>query len=176
MDYKIFQLLHQFAGRLAILDLLAVFLAQYLPYFLLLFFILLLFGKLRYGTDKWLKRLHCIFLAVLALLISRGLIVSALRFFWPRPRPFVVLNFQPLVDHPVTAAFPSAHAVIYFVLATIAYFIDRRWGIYFFIAAALNALARVFVGVHWPSDVVAGALLGIVVVLVLRRLLPKPTP
>ncbi len=71
-------------------------------------------------------------------------------------------------------AFPSGHAAIFFALAAVAYLINRRWGIYLFIGAVINALARVAVGVHWPIDVVGGAFLGIVVVLVLQRLLPKP--
>jgi undecaprenyl-diphosphatase len=67
----------------------------------------------------------------------------------------------PLVDLPHTSSFPSGHSTVAFACATaIALAVPRlRWPV--FVLAALIAFSRVYVGVHYPLDVLAGALLGI---------------
>ena len=175
MDQEVFKILHQLAGKSGFLDGLLVFLAEYLPYLLIIIFLALIFRSFRENGINWVKRFYFIFLTILSLLIGRGIIVSAIRFFWPRPRPFVALNFEPLINMAAAPSFPSGHAALFFTLAAVAYLINRRWGIYLFIGAIINALARVAVGVHWPLDIVGGAVLGIIVVLFLRRLLPSPS-
>jgi undecaprenyl-diphosphatase len=58
------------------------------------------------------------------------------------------------------SALPSLHAANLFALATVAALADRRLALPGFAVAAAVALSRVYGGVHWPSDVVAGALWG----------------
>jgi len=58
-------------------------------------------------------------------------------------------------------SFPSGHALFFFAAATAIWHYDKKLGYAFFFAAALISSARIFVGVHWPSDVIAGAALGI---------------
>lgn len=120
-----------------------------------------------------ITRFYIIFLSALSLLIARGLITEIIRFFYPRLRPFLVLNFQALITHPGSAAFPSGHAVTFFVLATIVFFVNKKWFYYFLGGAVINALARVYVGVHWPADILAGAVLGVLTVIILQKFLPK---
>jgi undecaprenyl-diphosphatase len=50
------------------------------------------------------------------------------------------------------------------------YFIDRKWFKYFLIFAILMGVARVFVGVHYPSDVFIGAIIGLGTGLLVYRL------
>jgi undecaprenyl-diphosphatase len=57
-------------------------------------------------------------------------------------------------------SFPSGHAAFFFALATTTAVFDRRLGILLLIGAALVSLARVAAGIHYPSDVLAGALIG----------------
>lgn len=69
--------------------------------------------------------------------------------------------------------FVSSHAVNHFALATIFFFqFKKMWGKYvwlFFIWAAAIALSRVYLGVHFPSDVTVGALWGLFLALLLRK-------
>ncbi|MBP7901986.1 MAG: phosphatase PAP2 family protein [Spirochaetes bacterium] len=78
-----------------------------------------------------------------------------------RPRPFAAYGFDLLIQPPPSFSFPSGHAASSFSSAVIFYhFIGRK--AYPFIAAAfLISFSRIYLMVHYPSDVIAGALLGI---------------
>lgn len=150
IDFSIFQFINQFAGRWPILDNLAIFFANYLGYILVLS-IFIFFWK------KW----KIIAQSFLAGIISRFGITEIIRFFWERSRPFVENNVNLIISHDATGSFPSGHAAFYFAIATVVYFYNKKLGILFFIASFLMGVSRVFVGVHWPLDIVAGAVVGI---------------
>lgn len=80
-----------------------------------------------------------------------------------RPRPFVVSSaIEPLVAKSADSpAFPSGHAVAAFGIAWGLFLWDRRVGAFALVLAAAVAVGRVAVGVHYPSDVIGGALVGI---------------
>jgi membrane-associated phospholipid phosphatase len=84
-----------------------------------------------------------------------------------RTRPFVAHpHSKLLVSHARDAGFPSDHATGAFAMAMALWFYDRTIGSICFVLAAIVAFARVYVGVHYPGDVVAGALIGIAVALI----------
>jgi membrane-associated phospholipid phosphatase len=70
-------------------------------------------------------------------------------------------------------SFPSDHAAIYFALATLSASQSRIGGTVAYVLASLSAFARVYVGYHWPSDILGGAIVGITLVLVARVFLPN---
>ena len=98
---------------------------------------------------------------IIAIILSRGIITEAIRFFWHRSRPFVEQNFVPLIQHADSASFPSGHATFFFAIGTVLYLHNKKAGMVFLAGSGLIGVARVFAGVHWPSDVLAGALIGI---------------
>jgi undecaprenyl-diphosphatase len=94
-----------------------------------------------------------------------GLAVFALKLAVDRPRPPVALAALnvPLRTPdgvPPDASFPSGHAQTAFAAATYLALLYRRRAWIFLALAALVALSRVALGVHYPSDVIAGAFLG----------------
>jgi membrane-associated phospholipid phosphatase len=104
--------------------------------------------------------------AGLALVINQ-LIAQA----WHRPRPFA--------DHPSAhvwgsrshdPSFPSDHASAAFAIAFAVFLFDRVVGSIFLAAAAVIAVGRVFIGAHYPADVVAGCLVGLAAALLVARL------
>jgi undecaprenyl-diphosphatase len=79
-----------------------------------------------------------------------------------RTRPcFSVPGVTALVHQIRSASFPSSHAANSFGAATLIALHDRRWAGAAWGIAALVGISRVYVGVHYPSDVLAGALLGV---------------
>jgi len=78
---------------------------------------------------------------------------------------------HPLVALPTSHSFPSGHAATSFACAaTLAPFLSRRGQIVLYVLAAGIAYSRVYVGVHYPLDVIAGAAIGYGVAIALRRL------
>ncbi|MCB0827341.1 MAG: phosphatase PAP2 family protein [Solirubrobacterales bacterium] len=76
-----------------------------------------------------------------------------------RPRPRLE-GLPPLGGAPSSLSFPSAHATASFAAATAMTRIEPRAGTALFAAAALMAATRPYLGMHYPSDVLAGAALG----------------
>ena len=78
-----------------------------------------------------------------------------------RPRP-VLEGLPPLGGAPSSLSFPSAHATSSFAVATAMTRVDPLGALAFALAFAL-ALGRPYLGMHYPSDVLAGALLGVLI-------------
>jgi decaprenylphosphoryl-5-phosphoribose phosphatase len=76
-----------------------------------------------------------------------------------RPRP-VLEGLPPLGGAPSSLSFPSAHATSSFAVATAMTRVEPVAAFAFLLAAAL-ALGRPYLGMHYPSDVLAGAVLGV---------------
>ena len=85
-----------------------------------------------------------------------------------RPRPFVSLpEAELLIPLPHSFSFPSGHAPSSFAAAEALFLADKRLGIPACILAAFIAFSRHYLFVHYPTDVLAGALLGVLIVFAL---------
>ncbi len=131
-----------------------LFLAVYLAHVLVgLFFIFLMRQR-----GRWRIFLEAIF----ATLVARGILTPLIRYFYHRPRPFLDHQaFQLFSEN--SYSFPSGHATFFFALATIVWFYDKSWGTVFYFLTTLMVVARVMAGVHYPSDIVGGAIIGMAV-------------
>ena len=89
---------------------------------------------------------------------------KTIKFFIQRPRPFKTLdNVNLLLGANDGFSFPSGHATTSFCLATVIAmrYPKLRWPA--FIAAVLVAISRPYAGVHYPSDILGGSLLGLLI-------------
>lgn len=105
--------------------------------------------------------------ALVAFLIN--VLIGFIRF---RPRPFVVHpDIIKLVDvSPLKKSFPSGHTTVAFAIAMTIFFWNKKWGVAALVLATLIGLSRVAVGVHYPSDIIGGAVLGFGIALLIRKL------
>ena len=78
-----------------------------------------------------------------------------------RPRPFVALSIKNLLVEN-SYSFPSHHATFFFTMATVIYLYDKNWEEDFY--CCFNyCLSRVVAGIHYPSDILGGMIIGILV-------------
>ncbi len=173
-DVYFFQIIHNLANKWWLFDWFGIFLAEYLPYFIALFVLFLLAKE-----KDWRQRIYFFALAGLSVILARGIITEIIRFFYYRPRPFLALQFQSLLGNfDIAGSFPSGHAAAYFALALAVFYFSaqggKKWGWRFLIAAILIGIARIFVGVHWPSDVLIGAIIGLGSAFLIKKILPAP--
>jgi len=153
MDSFLFHLINQYAARWAVLDFIGVFCAKYLEYFVI--FLLFLFL-----VERFAKNWKTVVKAFVSAVLARFVIVNLTRFLWYRPRPFVSNAVNLLMTYSDEPSFPSGHAAFYFALSTIVFYKNKEAGLLFFLLSFFICLGRVFVGIHWPSDIFFGAIIG----------------
>ena len=148
-----FRLINDLAGHNIWLDRFMVFAADKMGYLLILSLLIIFWKK------NYFKKV--VFVSFGSAIIARFAFVAILRYLLYSPRPFLVLeNINRLMNHSLESSFPSGHATFYFALAMVVYLYNKKAGHVYLILAGLVGFARIFVSVHWPLDVLAGALLG----------------
>lgn len=112
-------------------------------------------------------------LCLLAYAVS-GIAVQVLKNLCDTPRPAAVLDDCRCLAGILRAhSFPSGHTTTAFAIAVVAAQRERRWAIPLLLLAALVGYSRVYVGAHFPSDVLGGAVLGILSALFCLALAPR---
>ena len=131
-----------------------IFGAEYLIY--LMFFTTLVLGFKGQVNDK-----KAFLLIILSLPIA-VVLIKGIHLFYFEPRPFVTLNFTPLVNEMADASFPSRHATISSVIVFSYIFFKSKWSLVFLFAAVWVGISRIYVGVHYPLDILGGFITGVV--------------
>jgi undecaprenyl-diphosphatase len=116
-------------------------------------------------------RRPAIFMYVLLGSVLADLLSLVIRYAVGRDRPPIDYpDPTPLVRLPDNPSFPSGHAATSFAAAALLAWLTPLPKVALFVLAGLIAFSRVYVGVHYPLDVIGGALLGLAVATALRRL------
>lgn len=167
MNHDLFYLVNDLAGSYGWLDATMIFFAEYAEY---LFMLALLVMFLLSAPHKK-NVLYAGATAALALLISYliGVVIEL-------PRPFMVLEVNQLVEHAPDAAFPSDHSTAAFALAWGLWLRNKTWGTSLLVLAALIGLSRIFVGVHFPGDILGGFVVALIAAWAVRLLNARLEP
>lgn len=160
MDHQLFLAINGLAGRWPWFDKIGPLIGgDYIMVIMALGIALLWFFKP-------LKR-H-VYLAIASAAVADGIVTQALKHLVHRPRPFEVLKVhQLIIDTEHGNSFPSGHATIYFSLAFAFWGTKYFWPL--FILAVIGSIGRVVVGVHYPLDILVGAVIGLLTALILKR-------
>lgn len=157
-----FRFINDLAGHNVWLDKFMMFAADKMGYLLILFVLIIFWKKENF------KRV--VFVSLGSAIVARFVFVSIFRYLIYSPRPFLVLeNVNILMNHQLESSFPSGHASFYFALATGVYLYNKKAGRIYLFLAGLMGLARIFVSVHWPLDILAGAILGWATALMINK-------
>jgi undecaprenyl-diphosphatase len=169
LDYWLFAMINNLAGRWPWLDLPARLLLNdyFVPTILALTLLALWFEhKNLSGLATHNRR------AVLTAALSAALanmLLKGMNLLYFRPRPFAHHPVNILFYHPSDPSFPSNAATLAFAIAAGVWFYNRAWGGALLLVALLFGLSRIFGGVHYPLDVIAGAGLGWGSALIIRQ-------
>ncbi|OGF81380.1 hypothetical protein A2924_03190 [Candidatus Giovannonibacteria bacterium RIFCSPLOWO2_01_FULL_44_16] len=165
LDLTIFRWFNSWVGVNDFLDWNILFRAEYLLYVMIaVVFLFCAFDKNQMRV-KW-----AIIHAFSAGILARFVFAEVIRFFYDRPRPFDVpaealakagVLVHKLIEQAPGHSLPSGHASFSFALAMAVYYYYPKTSILFFLGALAMGAGRVSAGVHWPSDILAGALVGI---------------
>lgn len=100
--------------------------------------------------------IHAIFSALIAWILT-----EVLKNFVPTIRPFQLNSLDPLtLTTPLDNTFPSTHTAAAFAMSVTVFLHDRKVGMLYLIMAGLVGVARIMAHVHYPADIVVGAVLG----------------
>lgn len=115
------------------------------------------------------------FLILCALLLNLILVNGLLKNIVQRTRPFdAVPTVQLLISKPSSFSFPSGHTSSAFAAVGIISSLMKKYRLYFIALAILIAFSRMYLFVHYPTDIIGGAMMGIIcakVVLILYELI-----
>lgn len=152
LDMSLFSLINAGAGTPAWRIHCAAFVSNVLPAATVLAIALLALARPERRQTLWVA---------LASMLVTWIAVTAFRTWLPLPRPGALEVGIQWVSHSDRGSFPSLHAAGSFAVA-MAYLLERRdrWALMLVVAAAAIAGSRVYLGLHFPTDVMAGALVG----------------
>lgn len=117
------------------------------------------------GKIKKAEALHALFAGTLAWVLA-----WIIKTVFPTDRPFQLNGKEVFVAVPLTnGGFPSGHTATAFAIAATIWRHDKKMGIIYILSAFLVGISRVLANVHYPVDIVAGAILGIITSYLVRK-------
>ena len=120
--------------------------------------------------------------AIMGASVSLGVATGTVRIFnlfYFTPRPFTELPTNLLFYQPTDPSFPSHSAAVIFAIAVAILLADRKAGIFLLFLAFLVGFARIYVGIHYPLDILGGVAIGalsaLLIFTLIRLLEPWPS-
>lgn len=165
LDFQFFQFINNLANKNLYLDWLGIFAAKYLIFAMAAAVI----GLFVFKRNRIYK------IMTFGAFVAAGwawVINNLIGLIYFRPRPFIDHEVFKLISKSgLEKSFPSDHAAISFAIAFVIFFYNKKLGIVFLILALLVGVGRIFVGVHYPLDILAGGTVGFLSALIAKIIL-----
>ncbi|PFD40369.1 undecaprenyl-diphosphatase [Bacillus cereus] len=166
LNIDAFRAINDLGKQYSFLNSTMIFLAEYMVYFLGLIIIAYWFTRS--------KKNKMMIIQALVAFVTAEIIGKLAGKFHLNYQPFAVLpDVNKLVDHAVDNSFPSDHTILFFSICFSFWLVRKKTGWLWLVLAFCVAISRIWVGVHYPFDVVTGALLGSISALFSYWLIPK---
>ena len=166
LNYDIFRMVNDLGKQVTYLNDVVAFIAEYMVFFLALSVIIFWF------TRKRQNRMMVI-CALTAFVISEviGKIVGML---YSHHQPFAELsNVNQLIEHEVDNSFPSDHTILFFSVCLTFWLFKKKHGFLWILLAFCVGLSRIWVGVHYPVDIIVAAVIGSTLSIIVYQVIPR---
>jgi len=159
-SHKLFIKVNQSLGKKVWLDKFMIFSARWLIY--VLAFVVLLWGEIVLDGETFKLLIKLLMTALTSYMLIAWLLATV----WPHQRPIVELAEVKQLIQPFQSwkGFPSDHTTITFTLAVVTALLGATWEfvLLLIVLASLVAGARIYVGVHYPRDIVGGMIFALI--------------
>jgi len=164
INQNIFLLINSFANKSFFLDSLAIYLAKLTPYF----FIAILFYL--WFSDKKNEALFAGYSATLG--VGINILISL---FYFHPRPFAIDLGTTLIHHFPDSSFPSDHTTftLSIALMLLTFASTKKLAYLLIIFALLCGISRIYVGVHFPLDIIGAVIVSMTSIIIVNKFREK---
>ncbi|MEL3973691.1 undecaprenyl-diphosphatase [Rossellomorea oryzaecorticis] len=160
MDYRLFRAINLLSGRSAPIDWLMIFFSKKVRYVYIFVLIYMWFRNDHYRKVSWNAMMSTGVSLVLHTLI---------KLFYFKPRPFAKRRVGILIPSKKDSSFPSKHTVLVFAVSTSIYLYDRALGSVMWLLSLLTGFSRIWVGHHYPSDIIGSAFIATMTSMIVGR-------
>lgn len=151
MDLRLFRLINDLSGRYSPMDRLMILISNRIRYAYILIFVIVLVTN-RSNRRIAVETGSSVFLSFIAHFF--------IKLFYYKPRPFKKRRVGILIPSKLDSTFPSKHTLIAFAASTSIFFFNRSLGSLMLWMSAVTGFSRIWVGHHYPSDIIGSAMLG----------------
>ncbi|WP_320420632.1 undecaprenyl-diphosphatase [Mammaliicoccus lentus] len=155
INIELFRMFNDLGKEVMFLNPIMIFFAKYMKYFLF-------FGIIMYWFTRKRENRIMIISSIFAFVVAEvfGAIAGAIH---SNNQPFAELsNVNQLIGHAIDNSFPSDHAIEFFSICITFLLFKKNLRYVWLAIAILVSISRVWVGVHYPADILVGAILGII--------------
>ncbi len=136
-------------------------------FYILIGLIMILFIKRNPNIGKW-GIILLVSLAISAIIVNIGI-----KPYFARIRPFDRLMLDIIINKPSDYSFPSGHTTAAFGAAVVFLYMNKKIGFFMIIFAILMGISRMYLLVHFPSDVICGAIIGSITSIIVCKIFRK---
>ncbi|NDI35217.1 undecaprenyl-diphosphatase [Chengkuizengella sediminis] len=148
-------------GCYSLTDVLMILISNKVRY---VFIFLLGFMWFRNNSDKKMVK-NAVKSLTVALLIN-----SLIKLFYYKPRPFMKRRVRILIPSKMDSSFPSKHTLLVFAISTTVILCKRLLGLIMLGLSVLTGISRIWVGHHYPSDIIGSAIIGSLIGIVIEKM------